>query len=52
MLLFKTTSNKKKCTLEGKQRVAEAMYLMYIYGYNEVFFPNLLSYEKVNNELT
>jgi len=50
MLSFNITSNKKKCTIEGK-RVAEAMYLMYIYVYNEVFFPNLLSCEKANDRL-
>jgi len=50
MLLFNITSNKKKCTLEGK-RVAEAMYLIYIYVYSEMFFPNRLSYEKANDRL-
>ena len=31
--------------------VTEGMYLMYVYVYNEMFFPNRLSYEKANDKL-
>jgi len=31
--------------------VTKGMYLMYVYVYNEMFFPNHLSCEKANDRL-
>jgi len=51
MFLFKTIANKKKMYSVVDKGVIKDRYLIYVYVYSEMFFPNRLSCKKANDKL-
>jgi len=50
-LLFRLVASKKEVCSKVDENVTEDMCLMYMYVYNEMFFPKHLSCEKANDRL-